>query len=58
MNLRGSVYDLRTQDKALRVTLCSYSLDNFTIQNTHIYRRIDTDKYSTIKIEYNQLDKI
>jgi hypothetical protein len=32
-------------NKVQWVTLCSFSLDDFTIQKTHIYRRIDINKY-------------
>jgi hypothetical protein len=43
--LRGSVYDLRLQDKTLRATFCFYSLDIFTIHETSIYKKIEIDKY-------------
>jgi hypothetical protein len=33
--LCGSVYDLRSQDKAIKATLCSYSIDEFIIQKVH-----------------------
>jgi hypothetical protein len=31
--LSSLIYDLCSQDKVLRITFCSYSLDDFAIQN-------------------------
>jgi hypothetical protein len=50
--LHGSIYDLRPQDKVLRATFCSYSLNDITIQNTLINRRTGIDKYD------NQINQI
>lgn len=44
--LRGLVYELRPQNKALRVIFCFYSLNNFTIQKTSIYEINVVNMYS------------
>lgn len=46
INKKGdSKIDLHSRDKVLKVTFCSYSIDDVTIQNILIYKRILIDKY-------------